>query len=119
GIGTIAHAPEVGRNLRDHLSSVVTMRTQNTDSYGLSARALPRGLWNVLEYLLAHRGPLASNVFEAHGFIRSSARRTRPSDHLHASVSQPFRLPNSARSRIWDQRRAADTAEPRHCNSHR
>jgi len=78
GIGTIAHAPEVGRNLSDHLSSVVTMRTQNTDSYGLSVRALPRGLWNVLEYLLGHRGPLASNVFEAHGFIRSSPQLAAP-----------------------------------------
>jgi choline dehydrogenase len=78
GIQPVAHIPGVGHNLGDHVASMVAMRTQSTDSYGLSLRALPRGIWNVLEYLLARRGPLASNVFEAHGFIRSTPALAAP-----------------------------------------
>ena len=35
---------------------------RDTTSYGLSWRTLPRALWNLAEYVLARRGPLASNV---------------------------------------------------------
>jgi choline dehydrogenase-like flavoprotein len=44
----------------------------------LSVKALPRGIWNVLEYALLRRGPLGSNVFEATGFVRSDAAAGRP-----------------------------------------
>jgi choline dehydrogenase-like flavoprotein len=70
--------PEVGRNLTDHLSCATVMRTRSSESYGLSWRALPRGLYNLAEYALLKRGPLASNVFEAHGFVRSRPDLTCP-----------------------------------------
>jgi choline dehydrogenase-like flavoprotein len=54
------------------------MRTHNTESYGLSWRTLPRSAWIAAQYLLARRGPLASNVFEANGFMRSHAGVDRP-----------------------------------------
>jgi choline dehydrogenase len=44
----------------------------------LSWRTLPRTLWNLAEYALARRGPLASNVFESTAFIRSGAGADRP-----------------------------------------
>jgi choline dehydrogenase len=72
GIVVAAGSPEVGRNLADHLSCAIVMRTHSTESYGLSWRTLPRGVLNVAQYLLMKRGPLASNVFEAHGFVRTS-----------------------------------------------
>jgi choline dehydrogenase-like flavoprotein len=51
---------------------------RDTTSYGLSWRTLPRALWNIAEYALARRGPLASNVFESTAFIRSGTAADRP-----------------------------------------
>jgi choline dehydrogenase-like flavoprotein len=75
----VRHAlPGVGRGLHDHPATALQMRTTDATSYGLSVKALPRGLWNVLEYTLLHRGPLGSNVFEATGFVRSDPHVDRP-----------------------------------------
>jgi choline dehydrogenase-like flavoprotein len=73
GVDVVHDSPEVGKNLADHLSTAVGMRTRSPESYGLSWRAAPRGIGNLAEYLLFKRGPLASNVFEAHGFVKSRA----------------------------------------------
>jgi choline dehydrogenase len=76
---TVKHdLPGVGESLQDHPSTVLQMKTTDTSSYGVSLKALPRGLWNVLEYALLRRGPLASNVLEATGFVRSRPREDRP-----------------------------------------
>ncbi len=68
----------VGRNLHDHLACPVLMRSEDSTSYGISARALPRGLCNVLEYLLLRSGPLSSNVFESVAFLRTAPGLDRP-----------------------------------------
>jgi choline dehydrogenase len=78
GIPPQHHLPGVGQNLQDHLSTTVMMRTRDTDSYGVSWRTLPRALWNLCEYFIARRGPLGSNVFEAHGFVRTQPELDRP-----------------------------------------
>jgi len=78
GIAMEHAAPEVGANLQDHLAATVMVRTRAIDSYGLSLRTLHRGVWNVVEYLTMRRGPLASNVFEAHGFVRTESGLDRP-----------------------------------------
>ena len=70
--------PGVGRNLQDHLACPVLMRTANSTSYGISARALPRGLWNVFQYLLGRSGPFASNVFESVAFLKTAPALDRP-----------------------------------------
>jgi choline dehydrogenase len=70
--------PGVGRNLQDHLACPVLMRTANSTSYGISARALPRGVWNVFQYLLGRSGPLASNVFESVAFLKTAPALDRP-----------------------------------------
>ena len=60
------HLPGVGRNLHDHLASPVHMRMRNLRVLRrLVRRVVPRNLWNVAEYLLFRRGPLANNVFES------------------------------------------------------
>ena len=64
------------------------MEMSNTESYGISLRAAPRGVLNVLEYALFRRGPLASNVFEANAFIRSRESLDRPDLQI---VFQPAR----------------------------
>jgi choline dehydrogenase-like flavoprotein len=71
-------SPSVGRHLQEHLVAPVQVKTSSPESYGLSPRAFPRAIWNILEYLVAKRGPLASNVFEATGFVRTDAAVDRP-----------------------------------------
>ena len=68
----------VGANYHDHPAVPVALEMRDTTSYGLSWRTLPRALWNVAEYAVARRGPLASNVFESTAFIRSDPDVDRP-----------------------------------------
>jgi choline dehydrogenase-like flavoprotein len=88
GIETRHHLPGVGANYHDHLAVGVLMEMNNTESYGISLRAAPRGAWNLLEYALLRRGPLASNLFEATAFVRSATDRDRPDLQI---VFQPAR----------------------------
>jgi choline dehydrogenase-like flavoprotein len=88
GIAVQHNLPAVGRNLHDHLATSVQMITKNADSYGISLKAAPRGAWNILEYLLFRRGPLAGNVFEATAFLRTTAGIDRPDVQF---VFQPAR----------------------------
>ena len=68
----------VGANYHDHPAVPLALEMRDTTSYGLSWRTLPRALWNLAEYALTRRGPLASNVFESTAFIRSDAGTDRP-----------------------------------------
>jgi choline dehydrogenase-like flavoprotein len=78
GIAVEAGLDGVGANYHDHPAVAVALETRDTTSYGLSWRTLPRALWNVVEYALSRRGPLASNVFESTAFIRSGVGADRP-----------------------------------------
>lgn len=77
-IKVIHHLPGVGRNLHDHPSAVVQMDTRNSESYGISWKALPRNAWSVVQYLLARKGQLAGNLFEVTGFLRTMDDLDRP-----------------------------------------
>lgn len=78
GVTPVVDVPGVGANLHDHLSCPVVMATDDATSYGLSARALPRGALHLLQYLLTRTGPLAGNVFESVAFLRTCAGLDRP-----------------------------------------
>jgi choline dehydrogenase len=88
GITVKAALPGVGGNYHDHLAISVLMETRNTLSYGLSFRTAHRALWNLFQYLLLRDGPLASNLFESTGFIRTSPAVDRPDLQI---VFQPAR----------------------------
>ena len=88
GIAVQRHLPAVGANYHDHVAANVQMWTDNGQSYGISAKAFPRGVLNVLQYLLARTGPFASNVFESHAVLRSTAGSDRPDIQV---VFQPAR----------------------------
>ncbi|HEY4645904.1 MAG TPA: GMC family oxidoreductase N-terminal domain-containing protein [Steroidobacteraceae bacterium] len=88
GIETRQHLPGVGTNYHDHLAAAILMEMRNSESYGISLRAAPRGVLNLLEYALLRRGPLASNVFEANAFVRSTPGLDRPDLQI---VFQPAR----------------------------
>ena len=78
GVTPLLDLPAVGRNLHDHPAASVAVRTANTESYGLSWRTVPRSVLIAAQYLLLRSGPLASNVFEANGFMRSRPDADRP-----------------------------------------
>ncbi|HZT55149.1 MAG TPA: GMC family oxidoreductase N-terminal domain-containing protein, partial [Burkholderiaceae bacterium] len=78
GIAPVHELDGVGRNLHDHLACPVMMSSTDPTSYGISARALPRGILNVIEYLLLRSGPLASNVFESVAFLKTAPGLDRP-----------------------------------------
>ncbi|MEJ2761871.1 MAG: GMC family oxidoreductase N-terminal domain-containing protein [Gammaproteobacteria bacterium] len=78
GIKVQHDLPAVGKNLHDHPAIGILYHMKTTESYGLSWRALPRDMWNLTEYLLFRQGPLASNLFEAMGFLRTEEGLDRP-----------------------------------------
>jgi len=70
--------PAVGRNFHDHAAVGIINKTKVPESYGLSLKALPRDIWNLIEYALFRRGPIASNLFESMGFLRTTEELDRP-----------------------------------------
>ncbi|HUN74218.1 MAG TPA: GMC family oxidoreductase N-terminal domain-containing protein [Steroidobacteraceae bacterium] len=88
GVEVKLDLPAVGAHLHDHLAAAVLMEMRHSASYGLSVRAAPRGVWNLLEYALRRQGPLASNVFEANAFVRTRPELPRPDIQI---VFQPAR----------------------------
>ncbi len=88
GIAPVHQLPGVGRGLTDHPATYIAMDTDDSTSYGLSWKASLRDLWNGLEYLVAHKGPLASNLFETNAYIKSQPGLDRPDMQV---VFQPAR----------------------------
>jgi choline dehydrogenase-like flavoprotein len=78
GVEPVHDLPGVGRNLHDHLACPVMMQCSDPTSYGISWRALPRGLGNIVQYLLLRSGPFASNVFESVAFLKTAPGLDRP-----------------------------------------
>jgi len=78
GIEVAHDLPGVGGNLHDHVASPIHIETDVPTSYGISWRALPRGVYNLFEYILARKGPFAGNVFESVAFLRTDPDLVRP-----------------------------------------
>lgn len=78
GLRPIADRRGVGRNLQDHVVAPVQMLTRSSLPYVVEPRVALRLLANICQYLLRGDGPLASNVFEATGFVRTSHAAARP-----------------------------------------
>jgi choline dehydrogenase len=66
GIDVVAHSPEVGRNMRDHLVAMLVVEAPGDT---LFAAEKPGEL---VKYLVRKKGMLTSNVGEAYAFIRSN-----------------------------------------------
>jgi len=82
GIEVVADRPGVGRNLQDHLELYIQQactRPITLNRYwSLAGKA-----WVGLQWLLARRGPGASNQFESAGFIRSAPGVEYPDIQFH------------------------------------
>jgi choline dehydrogenase len=66
GVPVVHDAPAVGANLQDHLATGVRARVARRDTLAHAGR-----LRHLLQFLLRGRGPLTSNVSEAHAFLRT------------------------------------------------
>jgi len=93
GIPVTRHLPAVGANLQDHLAVLLQMVMKDSTSYGISLAAAPRDAWNLVEYALWRRGPLASNLFESTAFLRTGPGLDRPDIQF---VFQPARRNQNA-----------------------
>lgn len=82
GIKVVANRPGVGMNLQDHLEVYVQVAARQPVS--LYRYWNPMGkAWVGLQWLLARRGPGASNQFESAAFIRSRAGVRYPDIQYH------------------------------------
>jgi choline dehydrogenase-like flavoprotein len=65
GIEVVHHAPEVGKNMLDHLITPLGFAVADDSLFSAEKPA------ELANYLLRRRGMLTSNVGEAYGFVRS------------------------------------------------
>lgn len=75
-VEVVADRAEVGAGLFDHLASAVIARTDRSDTL-VAAERFPNFV-----RLAAGRGPLTSNVAEAHAFVHTVGGRDRPDVEL-------------------------------------
>lgn len=68
GVDLVHELPGVGGNLQDHLVVALCHKCVTPVTYDTA-----ESLGNVLKYLFSRKGPFASNIAEAGGFIRSGA----------------------------------------------
>jgi len=82
GIAPVANLPGVGKNLQDHLQMLLTYSTKDKismawiGSFGGKSRA-------GAQWVLNQGGPLASNMYEVGGFLRSSDKVPHPDIQYH------------------------------------
>ncbi|WP_042269068.1 GMC family oxidoreductase [Paraburkholderia heleia] len=83
GIAVRHDAPEVGRNLIDHIDFTFNKRVHSSDTVGYSLRGVARMTAGLVRYLRGRRGMLTTNVAEAGGFLKSRPELDRPDLQLH------------------------------------
>lgn len=82
GIEVLADRAGVGQNLQDHLELYIQMAATQPVSLAKYWSLLGKA-WVGLQWLLARKGPGASNQFESAGFIRSQAGVQYPDIQYH------------------------------------
>lgn len=70
GIGVVAHSPDVGRNLQDHLIAKFIWRTKPCGTLNEILQSRVKQAAIGLDWLLRRQGPLAVGAGEATGFLR-------------------------------------------------
>ena len=98
GIDPVLDAPFVGQRLQDHLDVILHVNSRTRDAYGFEWDTGLRGLRWAAQWLRARRGPLASNVAEVGGFVKSSPEKAVPDIQLHFL---PARVEDHGRATVW------------------
>ncbi|OAN18148.1 GMC family oxidoreductase [Photobacterium jeanii] len=85
GIECVHHLPGVGKNLQDHLDSLVVTREKTFHSVGFSPVAMLRAVKGVVDYWLFRKGNFTTNIAEAGGFAKTSPELDEPDVQFHFS----------------------------------
>jgi choline dehydrogenase-like flavoprotein len=80
GITPVVDLPGVGKNLRDHVDGMITVRSKSSRTLGLSIQNLPAMLAAPFQYFGARRGMLTTNYVEAGGFAKTKFAGDGPAD---------------------------------------
>jgi len=80
GVQPLVEVPGVGKNLRDHIDGMITVRSASSRTLGLSLKNLPAMLAAPLQYFGARRGMLTTNYVEAGGFAKTKYAGDGPAD---------------------------------------
>ncbi|MFD1558502.1 GMC family oxidoreductase [Paraburkholderia silviterrae] len=83
GIAVRHDAPEVGRNLIDHIDFTFNKRVHSSETVGYSLRGGVKMVSGLVRYLRTRRGMFTTNVAEAGGFLKSRPQLDRPDLQLH------------------------------------
>lgn len=84
GIEAVLDAPEVGRNLQDHIGFDLVYQSNVATLNSTLGSWMGRGRAG-LRYMLTRGGPLSLSVNQAGGFVRSDPTRERPNLQLYFS----------------------------------
>lgn len=71
GVTSRIDVPGVGKNLRDHVDGMITVRSSSRTTLGLSLQNLPAMLAAPFRYLFGRKGMLSTNYVEAGGFAKT------------------------------------------------
>jgi len=88
GIDVVHELKGVGKNLHDHPSTYTALDMDDSTSYAISWKAMPRDIMQFFQYALFRGGPMASNLFETNAYIKTLPYSDRPDLQL---VFQPAR----------------------------
>jgi len=86
GVPVVSEAPEVGRNLLDHVDFTYNVRVQTSEAIGYSLRGFAKMAPALARYFGSRRGMFTSNAAEAGGFIKSDPALDRPDLQLHFCI---------------------------------
>ncbi|GJL88002.1 MAG: choline dehydrogenase [Minwuia thermotolerans] len=98
GIAQVREAPEVGRNLQDHLDISLVQHTSTNIGFAFTWRGLSRLPGAIREYRKQRTGLLTSNFAEAGIFTRSQADEPLPDLQYHFL---PVMSDNHGKTRIY------------------
>ncbi len=83
GVEPVMNVPGVGKNLRDHVDGMITLRSNSTRTLGLSLANLPAMLAAPFQYFVRRKGMLTTNYVEAGGFARTKYAGDIPDVQFH------------------------------------
>lgn len=83
GVSCKVDLPGVGKNLRDHIDGMVTVRSKSSKTLGLSLQNLPSMLAAPFRYLISRKGMFSTNYVEAGGFAKTRLSDCRPDIQFH------------------------------------
>ena len=83
GIKSRVDLPGVGKNLRDHVDGMITVRSASTKTLGLSLGNLPNMLKAPFQYFGSRKGMLSTNYVESGGFAKTRYAGDLPDIQFH------------------------------------